>query len=208
LVLYTALISDYDKLAQPLIRDCRRVCFTNLDLQSDDWEIRRVEYDGPDPRRESKRYKLLSHRLFPDEPATVWTDASIKPKREVASAWIAERVVNHDIAVPRHHARGCFLKEAKACVALGAVGKKVFDQLDEYVRLGMPEDYGLPEAAFLIRRNNPTVSTFNELWWQEIKKHTSRDQISFPFCWWSSGVAVNLMDMDIRHNDMFHVATH
>ena len=50
--------------------------------------------------------------------------------------------------------------------------------------MGFPTNYGLYENGFLIRRNNLKIKFFNEAWWKELSKNSSRDQLSQMFTSW------------------------
>jgi hypothetical protein len=72
--------------------------------------------------------------------------------------------------------------------------------LDYYSR-GFPKDWGLCECGFILRRHTPEVKRFNEIWWSEYCKHSSRDQLSMPVALNASGVDLNVIDMPYHHDD-------
>ena len=59
---------------------------------------------------------------------------------------------------------------------------------------GLPENAGLIEANVLIRRhNNPLIRELMEDWWEQLRVHGRRDQISFPYVAWKHGFWPNIM---------------
>ena len=62
LVIYTAIIGDYDTLKEPeyIDENCDYICFTdNWELTSDIWQIRLVENTSLDSTRLQRMYKVL-----------------------------------------------------------------------------------------------------------------------------------------------------
>ena len=77
--IYTAIFDFVDSLKEPdyIPEHCKFVCFTNLPLKSDNYEIRYVDRElTDDPVRNAKIYKILSHRYFPEYEYTVWIDVA------------------------------------------------------------------------------------------------------------------------------------
>ncbi len=48
----------------------------------------------------------------------------------------------------------------------------------------MPDMYGLYELSTFIVKTSDVVKELQLMWWEQITKFSSRDQISFPFCLW------------------------
>ena len=42
-----------------------------------------------------------------------------------------------------------------------------------------------------------------ELWWEELKYNSKRDQLSFNYCAWKYKLKFNYMDGDSRNNEYF-----
>jgi hypothetical protein len=49
---------------------------------------------------------------------------------------------------------------------------------------------------------------FNELWWQQIEQFTARDQVSFPFAAWQTGVQVSYIDAWVPGHPWFEYHEH
>ena len=81
IVVYTAIFDGYDQLlTDHVVNDgVKYVCFTDADIKdAGRWELRRVERTQKSGRRENRRYKLLSHRWFPDADYTIYFDGCSK----------------------------------------------------------------------------------------------------------------------------------
>ena len=80
LVIYTAIFGDFDKLRKPKIinKDIKYICFSDKKIRSNTWEVRVVEPEYQNNRKEARKYKILSHLFFKDYKYTAWVDGQIK----------------------------------------------------------------------------------------------------------------------------------
>jgi len=191
IVVYTALLGDYDNLQEmPFPVDA--YCFTNnKNIKTNTWKIieDKNTYETVDERvRQSRRYKTLPQLYFPDADIWIWTDACF--------AWSQNPIETipylgeNDIATFKYPdifgERDCIYQEAKACIARAKDDKKmILDQMKKYKKTGYKKHLGLVETTILVRRNTPQVREFNNRWWEEIKNGSRRDQLSFNFVIWS-----------------------
>ena len=79
MVVYTTIFGDYDSLSEPRILDSgvKYICFTDQDIKSDTWEIRRVVLPkGVTPRELTKKYKMLPHLFLEKYDTSIWIDAN------------------------------------------------------------------------------------------------------------------------------------
>lgn len=150
-------------------------------------------------RRDSKRIKILSHRLFQDADWWLWLDWNIwltVPKEELVRGFEDEQIVGF-----RHSMRDCAYEEHAACARLGKDDLHVMRrQMDRYRRERYPVHYGLIECGVLLRRNSPDVREFNEAWWKEVENGSSRDQLSVGYASWKTCVKWAYWDGTVREN--------
>ncbi|GFS46357.1 strawberry notch protein [Actinidia rufa] len=151
--------------------------------------VRNLPYT--DPRRNGKVPKLLLHRLFPNVRYSLWIDAKLE--LVVDPYQILERFLwrkNASFAISRHYKRFNVFVEAEANKAAGKYDNASIDfQLDFYKREGLtpyseaklPITSGrnVPEGCVIIREHIPISNLFTCLWFNEVDRFTSRDQISF-----------------------------
>ena len=153
------------------------------------WEIMTGELSAADPRRASRYWKANAHLALPDARISLWVDASITivapmSLARLAGLFLAER----DVCVFSHHARHCIAEEAAACKALRLDAPEVIDaQLARYASEGFPDEE-LAELPVILRRHTPAVRALNEAWWAEILAGSHRDQLSFNYVAWKTGV--------------------
>ncbi|KAK5826977.1 hypothetical protein PVK06_021910 [Gossypium arboreum] len=149
--------------------------------------VRNLPYT--DGRRNGKIPKLLTHRLFPNARFSLWIDGKLE--LFVDPYQILERFLwrtNATFAISRHYKRFDVFDEAEANKAAGKYDNASVDfQVDFYKKEGLtpyseaklPIKSDVPEGCVIIREHVPISNLFSCLWFNEVDRFTSRDQISF-----------------------------
>ncbi|XP_028783163.1 uncharacterized protein LOC114739279 [Neltuma alba] len=145
-----------------------------------------------DQRLNGKVPKMLSHRLFPQAEYSIWVDSKSQFRRDPlgvleALLWRSNSV----IAISEHGARGSVYDEARAVVKKNkATPEEVEVQINQYHKDGLPQDKrfngrkALSEASIIVRKHTPLTNLLMCLWFSEVVRFTSRDQLSFPYVLW------------------------
>lgn len=160
------------------------------------WEIRPLAWQiEDDDRRTARWHKMHSHVLFPDAEYTVWLDGTQVIQRiYIAHDLVARNIWDKLIATFRHPVRCCIYKEAEKCIE---IKKDVFylikRQMQKYKQEGYPAKNWLAETTCVIRKNTPEMTNFNICWWNEIKRHSLRDQLSFDYLIWKTQLEYNII---------------
>ncbi|XAR61814.1 hypothetical protein NMG60_11016337 [Bertholletia excelsa] len=171
-----------------------------------------------DQRLNGKIPKMLSHRLFPHARYSIWVDSKSQFRRDPlgvleALLWRSKSV----LAISEHGARSSVYDEAKAVVHKNkATPEEVEVQLSQYRRDGFPRDKrfngkkALNEASVIVREHTPVTNLFMCLWFNEVVRFTSRDQLSFPYVLWRLKVLkdINMFPVCTRKdlvNSMGHI---
>ncbi|XP_015884715.3 probable hexosyltransferase MUCI70 [Ziziphus jujuba] len=153
-----------------------------------------------DQRLNGKIPKMLAHRLFPHAKYSIWVDSKSQFRRDPlgvleALLWRSNSV----LAISEHGARSSVYDEAKAVVKKNkAKPEEVEVQLAQYRHDGLPEDKrfngkkALAEASVIVREHTPLTNMFMCLWFNEVVRFTSRDQLSFPYVLWRLKVLKNI----------------
>ncbi|KAF8703868.1 hypothetical protein HU200_031964 [Digitaria exilis] len=149
--------------------------------------VRNLLYSGA--RRNAKVPKLLLHRLFPNVRCSIWIDGKLKLVRDLNQ--ILERFLwrkNVSFAISRHYRCFDVFEEAEANKAGGKYDNASIDyQLEFYKREGLthyssaklPITTDVPEGCVIIREHIPITNLFTCLWFNEVDRFTSRDQLTF-----------------------------
>ncbi|XP_044462673.1 probable hexosyltransferase MUCI70 [Mangifera indica] len=142
-----------------------------------------------DARRTGKIPKLLLHRLFPNARFSLWIDGKLE--LVVDPYQILERHLwrkNATFAISRHYKRFDVFVEAEANKAAKKyVNASIDFQVEFYKSEGLtpyseaklPITSDVPEGCVVIREHVPISNLFACLWYNEVDRFTSRDQLSF-----------------------------
>ncbi|CAH8355463.1 unnamed protein product [Eruca vesicaria subsp. sativa] len=142
-----------------------------------------------DGRRNGKVPKLLVHRMFPNARYSLWIDGKLE--LVVDPHQILERFLwrqNATFAISKHYKRFDVLVEAEANKAAGKYDNASIDfQVEFYKNEGLtpysvaklPITSDVPEGCVILREHVPISNLFTCLWFNEVDRFTSRDQISF-----------------------------
>ncbi|MED6135320.1 hypothetical protein PIB30_045367 [Stylosanthes scabra] len=150
--------------------------------------VRNIPYT--DARRNGKVPKLLLHRIFPNVRYSIWIDGKLQ--LVVDPYQVLERFLwrpNATFAISRHYRRFDVFVEAEANKAAGkyenaSIDRQVqfyqyHDGLTHYSKEKLPITSDVPEGCVIIREHIPITNLFTCLWFNEVDRFTSRDQISF-----------------------------
>ena len=201
IVVYTALVGNYDELKIPetLSLDIDYICFTDRFYTGVyPWELREIEYNNNDPTMITRYYKLHPHLLFPNYEIVIWIDSSLLI-RETCD--LHELIKKHNesgklLSTSKHPFRNCVYEEIEACIRSkkGNIEKLTLQQ-KHYKQKNLPSNFGLAETGFIINSNrHPAISNFYSLWWKELENYSHRDQISFPYI---------LYRLSLEYNSLF-----
>lgn len=203
LVVYSCIFGRTDPLHEPMNPGSTRfVMFTDQPIKSKHWEIVRVpKMDRP--KRECRKYKQPSHRIFPDAEVTLWVDASFTLRADPLDILAAHP---QEFVGFKHHKRQRITDEADAIIKAGK-GKRdeILAQLAAYKADGWDTDANKQRAitngGFMLRRHTERVIRFNELWNAEVQARTLRDQMSLDYCAHKVGMPIAYFDGDVKRND-------
>ena len=182
------------------------VCFTDLEeVKSDTWRILPA-YDGYKVVlgmnqyhlreinvRNAKHHKVMIHEHI-DCDCSLWIDSNTVLKKPISE--IMERYMGDSEIVVFPHwerinpaGRNCAYKEAQAVLGYSMDHPNiVMPQMAKYMAAGYPKDNGLSFGGFILRRHTENVKRFNCAWWDEIRQHSRRDQLSLDYCLWKTGL--------------------
>ena len=184
-------------------------------MRASPWEIRVTAPKNSDPNRCAKEFKILPHRFLKEYEVSVWIDGNYLVVGDVTEAvrtFLGESAMAvFDHLLTKNDARDCLYREFESIMELGtktgvykddpAVMKK---QIERYRSEGYPEGNGLLFASILMRRHNrPDVQSAMEAWWHEIENGSRRDQLSFNYIAWKTGLQYVMIPENVRSNRWF-----
>ena len=211
--IYTTLFGGRDELKEPptaALEKCDFICFTdNPLLTSASYSIRVVKGLDKDPVRSAKIYKMFPHIYLPEYKYSLWVDANFTIKNIDVSEFISQ-LGGFDMAIYAHENRKCIYAEADACIQQKKDDPAIITaQIERYVKEKYPKNNGLVFAGIILRRNfSPKLIKFEEAWWEEIKKHSRRDQLSFNYIAWKQKFNFKILDGPFSDNRYFRINDH
>jgi len=150
-----------------------------------------------DDRRNAKLPKVLPFMFLREFDFVVWQDGghmlAVHPDKLVQKYLIDQ---DKDIAAFMHgrafrgQDHNCIYKEAENIKNVGFLEdpKMIDEQVDVYRAEEYPEDYGLSCNAGMIWRHCENSWHLGLTWWEQICRYSSRDQMSFFYSLWRTGL--------------------
>ncbi|MEA1925847.1 MAG: DUF616 domain-containing protein [Patescibacteria group bacterium] len=159
------------------------------------------------PVMNAKIYKILAHQYIKAD-ISIWLDGNIFlliPKEKLIKEFLGDA----DIAVFKHFERDCVYEEAEAAKGLGGDAFPYIEKhIEFYKSINYPKHAGLYECNMIIRRHSKQMEAFNNAWWSEICRHSSRDQLSFPYVLDKFDLKLNAYEGNIRSHEYFRYEPH
>jgi hypothetical protein len=158
----------------------------------------------------AKYYKVWPYAMpkYGEYDYVVWIDGSVM-LRLPDSLETLIGYCQRGYALFKHPERDCMYDEADVCMSLEKCrDQPIRQQMDAYRADGYPARHGLYECSIIVREPRSDYRRLDAAWLAEIYKWSNRDQLSFPYILWKSGIEVDVIDMNIWHNDYIHHVTH
>ena len=222
-IVYTAIFGGYDELPNPqfIPEGWDFVCFTDSDIKSKVWNIKKVPAVYEDSTRNARKYKVLPHRWFPNYEYSLWVDGNILIRDDI-NELIPEYLNKVNIAVHDHNQnqldpRNCVYEEAKTILYFGHKNGNYKDdpriiqkQIQRYTDEGYPSYNSLAVTMQLLRKHNEKdCIKIMEQWWEEIKYGSKRCQLSFNYSIWKTNTSFIYFRGDSRNTKYFlHTGKH
>lgn len=197
-VVCLALAGDYSRLLPPayINPSWRYVCFSDLPREGwGVWEIHPMPFEDPDPTRRARYCKLHLPWLFPEAELVIWVDGNVIIMNALDPLISAFNASAAPVGLIPHPDRNCIYDEAEACVE----GDKdnpdsIARQVEHYRDLGYPTAAGLFETnVMLVNPKHQQSGRLFERWWEELRTHSRRDQLSLPFVLRELGITPHLL---------------
>jgi hypothetical protein len=154
------------------------------------WNLKPLEWKHKFCHRRTARWHKLHSHCLTSADYSVWVDGSQQFKEVgVYADFINKLEGSESIYSFKHPQRSCVYQELQACTKLAKDNPKLMrDQVTKYRADGYPPYNGLVETACVVRKNSNESASFNKMWWEELKQHSYRDQLSFNYVAWKLGV--------------------
>lgn len=211
-VVYTCITGDYDNLREVNSpeKQIDYICFTDRNIESKTWKIRPIPrcLKYLDDAKIARCMKIAPHLFLSEYDISVWVDGNIQVMGNMHK-FIDENLKNY-FSIPKHPDRICVYEEAKAVKNLNKDSAEVVDrQMDKYMSKNYPQNNGMVQSGIMVRRHNDKrCIAISNLWWNEVREFSKRDQLSFNFSIWKKNVEVDIINPSIIVSDHFQIWTH
>lgn len=205
MVVYTAVFGGCDNIRKipENFEGCPCYCFTDeIARVPQGWVAIRIADIHRDPRRTAKIFKLFPALLFPDSRTSIWIDGSIAMKNGMRDLLKTGEAEGFGLRCFPHPQRDCAYSEALACALQGKDSAwRLARQMLGYRLRGYPRKAGLIAGGVLMREHgNAAVMKTMDLWWSEIEAGSVRDQLSFNYSAWRTGLAISYFGNSLLEN--------
>lgn len=213
IAIYTAITDGFDSIKPPLFTapDCDYICFTdNPSVRAEGWQIRPLPQSctpqGLDGNRLAKHPKVMPHLYLSDYDISIWIDGSYQIVEDFPA--IARRALQkYNLACFQHpEKRPSVFHEAEECIRVGkGDAQQIREQIARYKAEGFNRADGIPACGVLMRRHmEADVIKLMDVWWDEISNGSERDQISFDYACWKSGVSCRMLSQKLGKSLLQH----
>lgn len=212
-VIYTAITGGYDDVSDPEYIDDKLdyILFTdNSKIRSNVWKVIYLENkQNLDNVRLARYVKIMGHEYLENYDYSVWVDGKIRIKGSVIE-YINKYQLNEPILCFNHFSHENLCDEVIACIQLNKYNREeIISQVETYKKEGFSDDLGMIDSAVLVRDlHNPSIIKLMTAWWEEVKNKTTRDQLSFNYACWKTGVKYDTSDIYIYDNEYFTIKKH
>ncbi|MFA5166621.1 MAG: glycosyltransferase domain-containing protein [Candidatus Paceibacterota bacterium] len=181
--------------------------FTDRPVSLEHWIVKTVERRFDNPRLESRYYFDNSTTVLPDYDITIMHGANAQLL--ISPLSLIDMFIKSDIAAFNHPHRNCIYKEAEVCKGVGKdSADKIDKQIKRYKAAAFPSNYGLHACGLIIRKNTESVQNFESLWWQEVLNGSYRDQLSFDYIRWKTGISISEIPGNIFSSPYIRINLH
>jgi len=176
---------DSISIREPVYKNADYFLFTDLDVTFNGWITKKLYSSSWDDkymsRRAAKIPKIIPHYLLPEYDFYIWHDY-IHQLNYDPEKLVQESLKEHDFAFFKHPERNSWLSELNIIYQYQIDHANLLEeQFKFYQNIGLPEFGNFFECAIFLRKNNTISNKVCNLWYEQINKFSSRDQISLPY---------------------------
>lgn len=209
LVVYTCITNDYDTLREiprmvfdSISDSVSFICFTdNPELYSDSktWTIREIPEDlvRLNKVKAQRILKIAPFRYVDDiSDISLWVDSNLSITESPLDLLAKCDLKKYPLWTFKHPQRNCIYDEELAVVRLRKETKEIARaQIEKYMKDKYPTKNGLAETNVILRRHDDlTLKKMSYMWAKEVIDCSHRDQLSFNYCCWKTGLKYGMFD--------------
>lgn len=155
-------------------------------------------------RRNARLCKVLPHCVVPGYEYYIWHDAThdvIADPTDIIA--VSQITSERPLALFRHQRWRSPYDEAVQILRRGLDEPALVNaQMSYYKACKMPFSTPVYETPVVVRRLCERCRMVDFMWWEQICRFSSRDQLSVPFVLWSAGVSCTEMEGSAMNNPL------
>lgn len=188
IAIYTAVFGGFDRLLEQSF--CHPIVdfiyFTDQDIESKTWEVRKIPLWNNDPLKTSKKLKIQPHLFLPEYDYTLWIDGNITVSEDILQPFEVMSQYNMDAVFFKHPETNSFYDECKHVISLGKTSEnEVNRHIDKYKNEKYLGENGQIETNLIWRKNNsPHLEKTMNCWWEQLETLSIRDQLGIMYSFW------------------------
>lgn len=215
-LIYTAVFEDYDRVYPPVRAEAEVdyvIVTDRADLRVSGWDTLIADpADFPSAKAANLYHRALIHRILPGYDASLYVDGNIRLLGPTRPLFEQLEQSGAALAAYRHPHRATVAEEVDAVIRLRKVSdpSRVSNELREYTADGFSDDVPMIASGMILKdHRSPALDPAMELWWSLFRKHLTRDQLSFPYVVWKTGLPVHLLEGTfMKPNPFFALHAH
>jgi hypothetical protein len=201
---YTGVFGKPDVLLEPSYSawGVPLFCFTDLRFRGRSmWQMVHVDLGDLPRAKRNRKVKIWWPPAFKGYRYSLYLDSTVELRVDPREL-IQFLDPGSDICVFRHPHRDCLYEEARAVKRLRKAAPRLVDlQVAAYRERGVPPHSGLWACTVILRRHTSFMRDFCRRWWEEVRRFSHRDQISFPVVVQETGAKVSTFPGSLLDNE-------
>jgi hypothetical protein len=190
-VVYSIIIGKYDKISTFNKQEgYKYLLFSDIKYNKTNWTIisitKLIKKVNISNLKMTRYFKLLPHLFFKDYELSIYIDASYIIRGDLNELLLKTLNPSFDIYFLQHPARNKVFKEFSAVLEIKKDTQASINKVKaRYIKEKFPDNLGLTVNCIIIRKHNKkNIIKLMEIWWNEIKNYSYRDQLSLNYAIW------------------------
>ena len=161
-----------------------------------------IKYMNVSQIKKQRFIKLHPHLFFKNYEISLYIDSIYILFGNIDNLIMRLLPPEINIVMNEHRTRNTVRDEIKSVLGFQKDKIEVIEKIKErYKKEKFPDNYGLIETSFILRRHNEKdCINIMEKWWNEIKMYSHRDQLSLCYVLWKENKKIKLIDKNFLFN--------
>ena len=215
-VIYSVIIGDYDNISNFTKQEgYNYFLFSDIIYNNTNWTIipisKLIEKTNISYIKMTRYFKLFPHLFFKEYELSIYLDASYIINGDLNELLLRALNPSFDLYFIQHPIRNNISQELSAVIEYKKDSKESVNIVRKrYNEENFPDNLILTQNSIIIRRhNNKNIIKLMEIWWNEIKKYSYRDQLSLNYALWKLNLNIKIYYLSLRFIlDYFYFQSH